>query len=235
MNCIIIDDDATARLIVSQLCKKTEEISVIEEFSSAIDAIKYLNENSIDLIFLDIHMPTFSGFDFIKTLKSSPKIILTTSDKNFALEAFEYDCVVDYLLKPISLERFEKSIQKLANLKGLNTEISESNVNTENFDYLYVNVDRRLVKINIPEIFLIEAKGDYINIKTETKNYIVHSTLKKIEEKLPSSLFLKIHRSYIINTSKIIDIEDNTVLIKKNVIPVSRSKRGELMKKLNLL
>lgn len=235
MNCIIIDDDATARLIVSQLCKKTEEVFVIEEFCSAIDAIKYLNENSIDLIFLDIHMPTFSGFDFIKTLKNPPKIILTTSDKNFALEAFEYDCVVDYLLKPITLERFEKAIHKLANLKERKPETLESKNAVENSDYLYVSVDRKLIKINIPEIFLIEAKGDYINIKTESKNYIVHSTLKKIEEKLPSSLFLKIHRSFIINTSEIIDIEDNTVLIKKNVIPVSRSKRGELMKKLNLL
>ena len=232
MNCIIIDDDATARLIVRQLCTKTEEVSVIEEFSSAIDAIKYLNESAIDLIFLDIHMPTFSGFDFIKTLKSPPKIILTTSDKNFALEAFEYNCVVDYLLKPITLERFNKSLQKLASFN------QEETVNTktkETSDYLYVNVDRRLVKIKIPEIFLIEAKGDYISIKTEAKSYIVHSTLKKIQEKLPSSLFFKVHRSYIINTSEIIDIEDNSVLIKKNVVPVSRSNKSELMKKLNLL
>ncbi|QNM85301.1 response regulator transcription factor [Polaribacter pectinis] len=232
MNCIIIDDDATARLIVRQLCTKTEEVSVIEEFSSAIDAIKYLNENTIDLIFLDIHMPTFSGFDFIKTLKSPPKIILTTSDKNFALEAFEYNCVVDYLLKPITLERFNKSLQKLASFKQEETVDTKTK---ENSDYLYVNVDRRLVKIKIPEIFLIEAKGDYISIKTEAKSYIVHSTLKKIQEKLPSSLFFKVHRSYIINTSEIIDIEDNSVLIKKNVIPVSRSNKSELMKKLNLL
>lgn len=232
MNCIIIDDDATARLIISKLCSKTKQVSVIDEFPSAIDAIKYLNSNSVDLIFLDIHMPNFSGFDFIKSLKNPPKIILSTSDKNFALEAFEYNCVVDYLVKPITLDRFEKSLKKLNAFKSDNDDDEKS---SENVNYIYVNVERRLVKINIPDIFLIEAKGDYINIKTEKKNYIVHSTLKKIDDKLPSSLFLRVHRSFIINISEIIDIEDNSVLVKKNVIPVSRSNKSELMKRLNLL
>ncbi|MFT4806330.1 MAG: two-component system response regulator LytT, partial [Psychroserpens sp.] len=99
----------------------------------------------------------------------------------------------------------------------------------------YVNIDRRLIKIDIPSIYLVEAKGDYIQVKTENQNYTVHSTLKKIEDKLPKDLFLKIHRSFIINVDKIIDIEDNSVLIKKDVIPVSRSNRPELMKRLNLL
>ena len=100
---------------------------------------------------------------------------------------------------------------------------------------LYVNIDRRLIKIDIPSIYLVEAKGDYINVKTNAQNYTVHSTLKKIEEKLPQTLFLKVHRSYIINIKEIIDIEDNSVLIKKDLVPVSRSNRPELMKKLNLL
>lgn len=233
MNCIVIDDDATARLIINQLCIGSEQISVIEEFSSAIDAIKYLNSNDIDLIFLDIHMPTFSGFDFIQTLKSPPKIILTTSDKNFALQAFEYDCVVDYLVKPITKERFDKSLLKLSNLDVVKS--SDKKEVTIDNDFIYVSVDRRLVKINIPDIHFVEAKGDYISIKTEKKNYIVHSTLKKIEDKLPSTLFLRIHRSYIINTSEIVDIEDNSVVIQKSVIPISRSNKGELMKRLNLL
>lgn len=234
MDCIIIDDDATARLITKQLCLKTEKINVVDEFSSAIDAIKFLNTASVDLVYLDIHMPTFSGFDFIQTLKNPPKIILTTSDKNLALEAFEYKSVVDYLVKPISKERFNKSIEKLESftkLKEPNTEPKEKS----NSNFIYVNVDRRLVKVKIPSIYLIEAKGDYINIKTEEKNYIVHSTLKKIEDKLPSDTFFKVHRSFVINISEIIDIEDNTVLIKKEVIPVSRSNKSELMKKLNLL
>lgn len=233
MNCIIIDDDATARLIIHQLCKKSERINVLKEFSSAIDAIKYLNNNHVDLVYLDIHMPTFSGFDFIQTLKNPIKIILTTSDKNLALEAFEYKSVVDYLVKPISKERFNKSIEKL---EILPIEAVNNSPKTQKLvEYIYVNVDKRLVKIDIPNIYLIQAKGDYINIKTHEKNYLVHSTLKKIEDKLPSNMFFKVHRSFIINFSEIIDIEDNTVLVKRDIVPVSRSNKSELMKKLNLL
>lgn len=235
MTCIVIDDDETARLIIKQLCSNFKEITVKEEFSSAIDAIKYLNSNDVDLIFLDIHMPTFSGFDFIQSLKSPPKIILTTSDDNFALHAFEYECVVDYLLKPIAKERFNKSLQKLGSLKHTEVATKVKTELKEESNFIYVSVERRLVKINIPDIYFVEAKGDYISIKTESKNYLVHSTLKKIEDKLPASLFLKIHRSFIINVSKIIDIEDNSVLIKKSVIPISRSNKGELMRRLNLL
>ncbi|WP_299666027.1 LytTR family DNA-binding domain-containing protein [uncultured Polaribacter sp.] len=234
MNCLIIDDDAAARLIIRQLCKNTELI-VKEEFSSAIEAIKFLNSNSIDVAFLDIHMPTFSGFDFMKTLKNPPKVILTTSDKNHALEAFEFDCVIDYLLKPIGVDRFQKAIAKLSNVSSEKLNTKETEVQKENKDFIFANVDKRLVKINIPEILLIEAKGDYISIKTEKKSFIVHATLKKIEEKLPSDIFLRIHRSYIINTSEIIDIEDNSVLIQKYVIPISRSHKPALIKKLNLL
>ena len=237
MNCIIIDDEATARAIIGQLCSNVPNLTVLEEFPNAIQAIKYLNQNEVDLIFLDIHMPDFTGFDFIETIKNPPKIVLTTSDSNFAIQAFEYDCIVDYLVKPITLERFQKAIHKAESSPVIASSGSGSSehIETTSGHDLYVNIDRRLIKIDIPSIYLVEAKGDYILIKTEDKNYTVHSTLKKIEEKLPNSIFLKIHRSYIINVDKIIDIEDNSVLIEKDVIPVSRSNRPELMKRLNLL
>ena len=235
MNCIIIDDEATARAIIRQLCLNLPSLNVLEEFPNAIQAIKYLNQNEVDLIFLDIHMPDFTGFDFIETLKNPPKIILTTSDSKFAIQAFEYDCIVDYLVKPITLERFEKAIQKAENSAVIEKTKVDDKVELSSGNDLYVNIDRRLIKIDIPSIYLVEAKGDYINVKTEDKNYTVHSTLKKIEDKLPQDLFLKVHRSYIINIKKIIDIEDNSVLIKRDVIPVSRSNRPELMKRLNLL
>ncbi len=232
MKCILIDDEAAARSIIAHLCSQVKALHVIGEFPSAIEAIKFLNKNEVDLIFLDIHMPNFSGFDFIETLKDPPKIILTTSDKNFAFEAFGYDCVIDYLLKPITLPRFLKAIKKAGNTSLQNTS-NISKVDTQ--DHLYVNINRRLVKIEYNKIYLVEAKGDYIVIKTDAENYTVHTTLKNIIEKLPDSTFLKIHRSFIINYKKIIDIEDNSVLINKEVIPISRSNRPELMKKLNLL
>lgn len=236
MNCIIIDDEATARAIIVQLCSNIPSLNVLEEFPNAMQAIKYLNQNEVDLIFLDIHMPDFTGFDFIQTLKNPPKIILTTSDPKFAIEAFEYDCIVDYLVKPIALPRFEKAIKKAEAFSSEpSSTVDADKVETTSGNDLYVNIDRRLIKIDIPSIYLVEAKGDYINVKTEDKNYTVHSTLKKIEDKLPNDLFLKVHRSFIINVQKIIDIEDNSVLIKKDVVPVSRSNRPELMKRLNLL
>lgn len=222
-------------MIIQQLCNQVNGLNVLEEFPNAIQAIKFLNQQEVDLIFLDIHMPDFTGFDFIQSLKNPPQIILTTSDRNFAIEAFEYDCIADYLVKPVELDRFKRAVNKAES--RMNTLVAESPTSEEDSkkEELYINIDRRLIKIDIPSIYLVEAKGDYIQIKTEDKNYTVHSTLKKIEDKLPSTLFLKVHRSYIINVSKIIDIEDNSVLIKKDVIPVSRSNRPELMKRLNLL
>ena len=236
MDCIIIDDEKMARVIIKTLCNEIDDLHISGEFSNAMQAMKFLNENTVDLIFLDIHMPNFSGLDFIKSLKNPPKIILTTSDTKFAIEAFEYDFILDYLVKPIKLPRFIKAIEKV-NKQEISSNSKASQVkNTPDVENdFYINIDRRLIKIDLPSIYLIEAKGDYIKIKTENQDYTVHSTLKKIEEKLPESLFLKIHRSYIINLKKIVDIEDNSVLIKKDVIPVSRSKRPELMKRLDLL
>ena len=209
---------------------------MLEEFSNAIDAMKYLNQHAVDLIFLDIHMPGFNGIDFIQTIKDPPNVILTTSDPNFAIEAFEYECIVDYLIKPINEDRFSKAVYKAFNILKTNQEKEVSTtIKDSTDDVLYVNIDRRLIKIDIADIYLIEAKGDYIMIKTESKSYIVHSTLKKIEDKLPGHTFLKVHRSYVINVNKIVDIEDNRVLIKKDIVPVSRSNRPILMKRLNLL
>jgi DNA-binding LytR/AlgR family response regulator len=235
MNCIVIDDEEMARAIIGQMIENTAQLKLVQEFSNAMQAIKYLNQHQVDLIFLDIHMPDFTGFDFIQTIKNPPKVILVTSDKNFAIEAFEYECIVDYLVKPITEDRFLKAVQK-ANTKQLTaTTNTEKVVAEDNANEFYINIDRRLIKIEFASVNIVEAKGDYIHIKTEGKNYVVHSTLKKIEDKLPKDLFLKVHRSFIINTKKIIDIEDNSVLIGKDVIPVSRANRPELMKRLNLL
>lgn len=238
MNCIIIDDEMMARAIIAQYVTSQTQIKVAEEFPNAIQAIKYLNENEVDVVFLDIHMPDFTGFDFIKTLKSPPKIILVTSDKNFAFEAFEFDCIVDYLVKPITEERFNKAIQKL-NFRHSGSKLTEKNNEKANptieANEFYVNIGNRLIKIDIPLVTLVQAKGDYIVIKTDTNTYTVHTTLKKIEDILPDKLFLKVHRSYIINTKKIIDIEDNSVLIGKDVVPVSRGNKSELINRLNLL
>lgn len=236
MNCIIIDDEATARAVVKKLCQKHQELDVIDDFSNAIDAIKFLNRDTVDVIFLDIHMPGFTGFDFMQTLKYEPHIVLITSDKHYALDAYEYDMVVDYLVKPITAERFDKTIHKLQKQVKKS---SSTTVPAKTSDYatneLYININRRLVKLKLGEILFIEAKGDYIEVKTYDNLYRIHSTLKKMKEKLPSEIFVQVHRSFIINFKKIKDIEDNSILIEKSVIPISRANRPEVMRRLNLL
>lgn len=233
IKCIIVDDEKLAREVLSILILKSEKLVLLEQFSNAIDAIKYLNANRVDLIFLDIHMPNFSGFDFVQTIKNPPKVILVTIDKNFALEAFNYNCIADYLIKPIVEERFTKAINRIS-IKRENSFMS-LNSSDASVKEIYVNIDKRLIKIEISSINFIQANGDYILIKTEGTNYTVHTTLKKIEDKLPKTSFLKIHRSYVINVNKIIDIQDSTVLIGKDLIPVSKNNRPILMESINLL
>ncbi|RKR14191.1 LytTR family two component transcriptional regulator [Maribacter vaceletii] len=237
MKCIIVDDEATARAVVAKFCEDSPEISVEEDFSNAIDAIKFLNKQEVDVVFLDIHMPGFTGFDFVETLKKPPKIVLITSDKDLALQAYEYEAIVDYLVKPLTKERFIKCVTKVktAIQNQAIIESASSANNSLGLGELYINIDHRLIKLKFNEILVIQALGDYINIKTENTEYKVHNTLKKIKEKLPTDIFLQIHRSYIINFTKIIDIEDNSVLIDKNVIPISRSNKPKLMQHLNLL
>lgn len=233
MICIIVDDDVTSSIILEHFISKIPELQLEGTFTNALQAIKFLNQNSVDLIFLDIHMPDFTGFDLMQTLKNPPLVILTTSDKGMALEAFEYESVVDFIVKPITIERCQKAVQKALNFeKPFSNKVASY---TPAATDLYVNIDKRLIKINLTEIKFIEASGDYIQINTDQKRYTVHTTLKKIEEKLPEDIFLKVHRSFIINIKRIVDIEDNSVLIGKSVIPVSRSSKSELMKRLNLL
>lgn len=240
MTCIIIDDEAAARAIIRQLCEGIPDLDVIAEFENAIDAIKFLNKDEVDAAFLDIHMPGFTGFDFIETVRHPPKVVLTTSDAQFALESYEYNSVVDYLVKPVLPERFAKAVDKVrAQLKqkpaGEASSDAPAPKSGEHGNELFVNIDRRLIKILFEDILVIEAEGDYIQVKTEKEIIRVHNTLKSIKGKLPESIFLQIHRSYIINLKRIIDIEDNSVLIGKHVIPISRSNRPELMRRLNLL
>jgi len=183
MNCIIIDDEEMARAIISKMLASLEEINVVQEFSSAVQAMKFLNQNQVDLIFLDIHMDDFTGFDFIQSLKNPPKTILVTSDRNFAIDAFEYECIIDYVVKPTSRERLQKAVQKAKSTPDIKSSSTNSNttapVKTTTEDTLnefYINIDRRLIKIAFDTVNFVEAKGDYIHIKTEAKTtlYILH-------------------------------------------------------------
>ncbi len=236
MNSIIIDDEKMTREIIKSMSDKHPDVTVLEDFDSPVSAFGYLakNQSDIDFIFLDIHLPEFTGFEFLNTLTTPPPVILISNDPEKALKAFEYDDIVDYLLKPIEFNRFAKSITKMKKHLSLSAAPAPTKEKNEN-NQLFVNVNKRLIKIDFDDIDFIKANGDYVDIYTEEKKYLVHSTMKNVENKLPSNLFFKVHRSYIINLSKIIDIEDNTSLIGKNVIPISQAKKSDLMEKLNRL
>lgn len=237
MNCLIVDDESVSREILTFLCEKENELNLVSSFSNAMDAFRFLNKEDVDLIFLDIHMPDFTGFDFVQTLKNPPLIIVTTSDQESAIKAFEFESIIDFLRKPIDPDRFKKAVQKASKILNDFRIASfptggSAPVHSQHF---FINIDKRLIKINAQEVNLIEAKGDYIDIFTEKETFHVHTTLSKIFEKLPQDSFFQVHRSYIINLNKIIDIQDNTILIQKSVIPISRSKRADLMKRINLI
>ncbi|CAN0602167.1 unnamed protein product, partial [Ectocarpus sp. 12 AP-2014] len=167
MNCIIVDDEKMARAIVSKLCSSVPEINILKEFDNAIEAIKYINQNPVDVVFLDIQMPGFTGVDFVQTIRDTTKVVLVTSDTDFAIASYEYEAIVDYLVKPITTDRFQKSIKKVkGSLKSQPVSAAhELDTESANED-LYINIDRRLVKLNLKEIRFIEAKGDYIDITT---------------------------------------------------------------------
>ena len=235
MKCVIIDDELSSREILTVLITKQPNLQLVKKFSNAIDAINFLNDgNIIDLIFLDLHMPHFSGFDFIETIKNPPKIIMTTTDREAAVNAFNFDCIIDFLHKPFESARFEIAVQR-ANKKIMMVRKSEKKTESEKPQEIFLNVDKRLVKIDFSNIKYIKSNGDYFNIYTETTSFTVHSTLNKIEAKLSNLNFLRIHRSYIINLNKIIDIQDASVLIGDIIIPISRLKRQMLIDSLFLI
>lgn len=228
MKGLIVDDDDLQRKLLHKLCDNSGLFTKIIELESALELIKFLQDDQADVILLDIHMPNFSGIDFIKSIKERPNVIFITGDKDFALEAFEYDAI-DYLVKPVEFPRFLKAVTKAKERIQQENSIAE----TEK-DYIFIKVDSRLIKLNHDDILYIEAKGDYVSFVTESRNYIVHSTLKKMLSELPSHLFQQSHRSYIVNMTKIKDIQDSTMVIHDFVVPIGRSIKKEFMQKLGL-
>jgi DNA-binding LytR/AlgR family response regulator len=229
MNCIIVDDDDLTRIEVEHFVKQTPFLNLLGSFSSAKEALEYSTANKPSLIFLDILMPEMSGLEFIQYLhEHHPQIILMTVDKDYAVEAFNYS-VTDFLLKPLSQERFIKAVAKAK------YNFDNIKVNTPASRFIFAKVNSELIKINTEDILYIEAVGNYISIHTPTERYIVHSTMKSVLEKISEKDFIRVHQSYIVRVDKILHIEGNTLNVGKTLIPLSRSYRDALMSRLNLI
>ncbi|MEP5254406.1 MAG: LytTR family DNA-binding domain-containing protein [Winogradskyella arenosi] len=227
MNCIIIDDEKTSIDIILKLCSEIRGLNVKRAFINTTNALTYLEKNNVDFIFLDIHMPELSGFEFLDKFKHPPKIVLITSDTKQALKAFNYSCVVDYLGKPIRLNRFIQSIEKVERALRIDQNKYKSSD-------LYINFENKLVRIKINSIEIIKIVNKKTIICTTNHNYTVKSSLTKIFQKLPSLIFVRVHQSYIVNISKIVDIKSGSILINKELIPISRLRRSDLLERINL-
>lgn len=202
LNCLIVEDEPLAANVIEKYIGKIEGLILIEKCTNAISAFNILNKQKIDVLFLDIKMPQISGIEFLKTLKNPPKIILTTAYRDYALEGYELD-VIDYLLKPISFERFLKAVNKLLFSSAYQLPVIQSlSKNSDSGENIFVKSDKKMVKINLNDILYIEGLKDYIQIVTSKEKVITYLSLSAIEEKLPKELFIRIHRSFIVSFKK---------------------------------
>lgn len=215
INCIIVDDEPLARQVLKSYILQTPALSLVKDCSNALDAFSVITNERIDLMFLDIQMPSLSGIDFIKSLKSPPAVIFTTAFSEYAVMSYELNAI-DYLLKPITFERFDLGISKYLNLQA----------NTETFKpYYYFKVNGKMVRIETLDILFVKSVKDYVIINTAKGNYITHMTLKYLLELLPINLFRQVHRSFVIGTSHINSIGRNTVTIGKHEIQIGEKYR----------
>jgi len=222
---IIIDDEPLAVNILKKYCSEIKEISLEATFNNAIDATSYLNKNHIDLIFLDINMPVLDGLSFLKNLTFKPMVVMTTAHETHALESFELQAI-DYLVKPIPFPRFLKSVQRIVSLKNTVKPIEKDVPEAKS---IFVKVDKKkLQKIDLDKIILIESLKDYIRIKTVTSKFIIHKTLSSFTEELPANKFIRIHRSFTIAINKVDAVEGNSIEIQGQRLTIGRSYLNEV-------
>jgi two-component system, LytTR family, response regulator len=216
INCIAVDDEPLALELITDYIKKVSALSLVESFDNPMNCLAYLQKNSIDLLFLDIQMNDLSGIQLLKTLKNKPQVIFTTAYDNFAIDGYDLD-IVDYLLKPISFERFLKAVNRV--LEKFNSHTK--NDNNSKKDYIFVKMEFRLQKVNIAEIQYIEGMGDYLGIVTSDERIMSLLNFKKIEEMLPNDKFCRVHKSFLVPLDKIISIEKSCIKIQDKSIPIS--------------
>lgn len=216
LTCITIDDEEGAHRILKNYIEKIEGLECEGSFLNALDAFHYLKKAEVDIIFLDINMPEISGYTFVRMLSKPPKIIITSAYPEYALEGFELD-VLDYLLKPMRLERFVKAVEKARNSIE---NVSQKIVGPETIEVKYEGETKQF---QLKDILYFQSVGNYIKIVTATKNYVVHVTTKTIESMLINTDFFRIHKSYIVNKNHIKGIENETVLIGDQKLPIGKT------------
>lgn len=226
--CIIIDDEPLARKGLKEYIADVDFLELVGEFDNPVRAAELISRGEVQLLFLDIQMPKITGLDFFKTLRQPPPVIFTTAYPQYALEGFEVNAL-DYLVKPISFDRFLKAALKAKEYY----EVRDTNTKEANTgEYFFIKADNKLVKILYDEILYAEAVQNYVTIHTDSKKYMTYLTFKSVEDYLPADKFLKVHKSYIVAASRIDSIEGNDIRIGQQHIPISRNQKEEVMEKL---
>jgi len=227
MNCIIVDDEPLARKGLQILIEKTNDLELLASLSNAIEAAKFLKENTVDLIFLDIQMPGNNGIELAHADAGDSLIIFTTAYPEYAIDSYEVDAV-DYLLKPIKPERFNKAVQKALTYRSLlDVTHVKSSIEEVNEDYFFVKADRKIFRIDFDDILFIEGLKDYVVIHTHAQRLITAMNIKTIHEKLPVKNFARVSKSYVVNIQKIASFDNNTVFIQKQEIPIGNNYRND--------
>ncbi|GAB3335439.1 LytTR family DNA-binding domain-containing protein [Marivirga atlantica] len=222
IRCLIIDDEPLARKLLSDYAEKVPYLEIVGQFSSALDALNVINEQQIDLLFLDIQMPEITGVEFLKAIDHTPQVIFTTAYAEYALEGYELN-VIDYLLKPFDFARFFKAAEKAKKLLQPKTSIEK-----ENKTYIFLKEGNGLIKLNFDIILYIKGLKDYVRVVTKTEEHIVLYTFKELLKELPSSVFIRVHNSYIINIQHITAIEKNRLFINEQEIPIGGTFKGNI-------
>jgi len=225
-----VDDEPMARDVIRRYIEKIPNLKLFGEFGNAIEATIFLQEQTVDIIFLDIKMPQLSGTEFVRSLRNMPKIIFTTAHKEYAHEGFELD-VIDYLLKPIPFDRFLKAVNK-----ALPQKIQEEEKQSKNEEknpsssFIYLRVDRKMIKMLLNDIFYIESDKDYVKVFTEKGYIITRQTIVSVEAMLPEKQFIRIHRSFIVSIDKIKYFTAETIMIGTKELPIGRNYRNNFLK-----
>lgn len=227
--CMIVDDEPVAIRVIRQHLEKLNNYEVVATSANAMDAFEYLGQNEVDLLMLDIEMPELNGLDLYRSLKNPPELILITAHRDYAVEGFEVNAI-DYVMKPVSFSRLLKAIQRFEYQKTSGGEEQES----VQKKYLFVTVDRIKMKIDLEDISYIEGLKDYVQIRTQTDKIVTRQTMTDMERELSPGSFLRIHRSFIINTEKIKTVSYDEISVGNETLPVGRTYRNEVMRKLNI-
>lgn len=230
IQCLVVDDEPPAREILRRYIQEIPALSLAGECSNAIQAFTFLQQNNVDLIFLDIRMPQLNGNDFLKTLKNPPKVIFTTAYAEYAIEGFELD-VVDYLLKPIPFDRFLKAVNKIWDLspKPSTPSLTEE---TKSEAFVYFRSDRKMIKVMLNDILYIESMKDYVKIITTTGTIITKQAISAVEAMLPEKQFIRNHRSYIVSIRHIKSYTSDLIELHDNEIPIGKLFRNDVLRAL---